>query len=585
MVVIAKRNKRKNRDRVLLSMFAILLLAGVSYFLVDKNNERAFESALNSKTDIPAPTAEPAGGFFTDSVTVNMRSFRPQFDIYYTTDGSIPSLSSKRYNGQVKFGDRTGERNLISSISTSPHWKPPAGEVSKSTVLKAAVYKKGVGFGKVLTHTYFVNDSGQNPWKLPVVSLSTDKKYLFDRQIGIYVLGDSYEDKDRFARKLIDLASPWWEHPANYKNRGSDWERPVTFEYYDASGKKQSSMNAGIRIHGNATRAFSQKSLRILFESNFSDEVLQYPLFKDRGHDRFASLILRTSGNDWTKTLMRDGVIHNTMRGTCVNTQSYQPVIVFLNGEYWGIHNIRERYDEENLALHLNVKEENVLLCEQVGMQLLCDNKEEMKWLNELGSMIKKPGVSLEKKMKVLNDAFEMQSFMDYIIAENFYANTDWPANNVEFYRIAGSGERSKYRFLLQDLDYGLGYYGNVEGHHANMFRHLKQSNAFISSMFRILEKDGEFATAFYKRYKELLDSKLNGKNITGHIDSAAALLRPNIQQHVRRWRYPVTIEKWESNVGGMKNFALNRGAVVKKQLENWYQSTKKEQLGYLPEK
>src|ERR1051326_8144010 len=131
--------------------------------------------------------------------------------------------------------------------------------------------------------------------------------------------------------------------------RGSNSERAVHIELFEKEGKGFSAP-AGVRINGNATRRYGQKSLRVTFSKKYGREGLEYPLFIGDSSQVYHCFILRNSGNDWNKTLFRDSFMQSLMAGGFADIQRSRPCIVFINGEYWGIHDIRERLDENYVA-------------------------------------------------------------------------------------------------------------------------------------------------------------------------------------------------------------------------------------------
>jgi hypothetical protein len=108
----------------------------------------------------------------------------------------------------------------------------------------------------------------------------------------------------------------------------------------------------GARIHGGYSRVFPQKSFRLYADHDYDEnKKFKYDLFPNQAYDingehidSFSRLILRGGGNDFFGVMFRDEVIQSLVSHLNIPTQAYRPSVVFLNGEYWGIYNIRERY-------------------------------------------------------------------------------------------------------------------------------------------------------------------------------------------------------------------------------------------------
>ena len=160
---------------------------------------------------------------------------------------------------------------------------------------------------------------------------------------------------------MYDSSLEPWEREGNFTQRGREWEREAYIEYFDG-GEAKFSQNLGIRIHGGATRTYPQKSIRLYARGEYGQEFIEYPIFGNKkimeeGNvaDKFKTLLLRNGGNDGQSTIFRDALMQSLVEHTSLDIQAYKPVIVFLNGEYWGIHNIRERFDRHYFEQYYGV--------------------------------------------------------------------------------------------------------------------------------------------------------------------------------------------------------------------------------------
>ncbi|MCA9947681.1 MAG: CotH kinase family protein, partial [Anaerolineales bacterium] len=218
---------------------------------------------------------------------------------------------------------RVGDPNVLSTIRTTlPNvfWQEPANEIFKGTVVRAMVDKSGALASSAATQTYFVDPAANGRYSLPVISIATDADNLFDPEIGIYVPGNY----------------------TNYAQSGIEWERPIHIEFYEADGTLGFAQNAGVRIHGSKSTIYHFKSLRIYARSEYGQDRIEYDLFPGWKNDEFERLILRNSGQDIYATMFRDAMAQSLVSHLSFDTQPYRPAIVFLNGEYWGVHNVRE---------------------------------------------------------------------------------------------------------------------------------------------------------------------------------------------------------------------------------------------------
>lgn len=171
---------------------------------------------------------------------------------------------------------------------------------------------------------------------------------MWSNQTGIYALGTNYDNNFPF------FGANFWE----------DWERPAHITMMEPSGQTAFSVNCGISIFGGWSRGNAQKSLSIFMRSEYGDDAIEYHLFDDKPIDQFHSLVLRNSGNDWNTSMMRDGMMSSLVRNLDIDLQAYRPAVMYLNGQYWGIHNIREKVNEDFLEANHGVPASNIDLLE-----------------------------------------------------------------------------------------------------------------------------------------------------------------------------------------------------------------------------
>ena len=143
---------------------------------------------------------------------------------------------------------------------------------------------------------------------------------------------------------------PFWG--ANFWN---DWERDVHFSFYEPNGDLGVALDAGVKIFGAWSRSNDQRSLSIFARGRYGFSDIEYPIFPQLDYDKFEAIVLRSSGNDWMRTNIKDVIATSLMDGSGLETQAYRPSIVYLNGEYWGLYNIREKVNEHFLDDKINV--------------------------------------------------------------------------------------------------------------------------------------------------------------------------------------------------------------------------------------
>ena len=346
------------------------------------------------------PAFSRPGGFYTAPFVLSLSDNDPNVTIYYTLDGSEPdpgNLDGKTYTYKNRYPLNTGDTTLgpllyrpirtyrystpfqindrslqsyqLASINIefSYSTRLPAGNMFKGTVVRARAFKPNAIPSRSITHTYFVNPGIMSRYSLPVISIVTDEDNFFGYTNGIYVAG-KVGDQWRVSNPGTGYNPSM---PTNFTQRGIEWERPAHFEMFDRDGSLLLAQNIGVRIHGGWSRAWFPKSLRLYARSEYdTDNAFEFPFFEGlekRGCPgepltSFRRLILRNSGNDWDRTYYRDALMQELVKHLPIDTMSYRPAIHFINGEYWGMANIRERYDDEYLETNYGVDPDDVVI-------------------------------------------------------------------------------------------------------------------------------------------------------------------------------------------------------------------------------
>ncbi len=242
--------------------------------------------------------------------------------ITYTLDGSIPTLNSPVYKSAI----------------------PIAGNVT----LRARVFAENAIPSITMSRQFLPSVSHD----LPVVTLITEPKNFFDQDTGIYVLGDEYEPQEPYR------GANFWE----------DWERDIHFSFYEKNGDFGFAFDGGVKIFGGWSRSNAQRSLAIFARGRYGLDEIDYSIFPHVDYTTFSSLVLRNSGNDWMYTFIRDAALTSLMAGTGLDYQDYRSVVTYLNGQYWGIYNLREKVNEDFIATRHGIDADDVNLLEGNGV-------------------------------------------------------------------------------------------------------------------------------------------------------------------------------------------------------------------------
>lgn len=524
----------------LLSISALVLAFGKSVIGLERSADTELVRYLEPQTMISFPDLGDLNS--GDSVF----AFNSEYTVFYSIDGGENFL-----NGGSSFALSDIENPNLIYTPASYHYKRPTGNLpeGKSVVVYLKHKTRSIQT-ETLTLNYF--DPGESD--LPVLALTLHLSDLNSEEEGLLVFGkESWSDEGFY--------NNWWNRNANFQQRGSKWERETNIQYYE-KGELKFEEQGGLKISGNATRGFPQKSFQLVARKTYGAEFFEYPFFGNDGAKKSRSLVVRNSGNDNTKTLFADLFMQTLAQDSYVTTQAGHPVVVYINGNYWGIYNLRERIDPYYLSKKEEVKEEEITILE--GNDLKDGDKEEKKKFDVLISKLSEAQNFSSELMNEVEAEMDLNSFTDYIIFETYYANTDWPTNNSICYK----SDAGKWKWVLHDLDYGLAYTGE-SAVKKNLFEKLENSNSSVGILFRFLMKDEAYKKQLITRSDYLISHALSGEKTASEFKKMSERYRPEVSNQVNRWRMIDSEDEWDKNCQLNLDFLKGRTAIYKKQLES----------------
>ena len=482
-----------------------------------------------------------------DSASCRVMVYNPSYEMYFSTNGG---KNWRNVGKDYCFQDVYCKD--ISLIPTSIRWKHPYEDVPTINSFRYVVQdnEKGVRSDyKVFT------DVSKIDTELPIIHLNVNEEDLFDEFKGLLVQGAASWNNS-------DFQEAWWYRDANYTQRGIEWEKPIIFQYFE-NGKEKIQSKCGLRISGNATRGFPQKSFRINARRKYGDDKLAYRFFGKAGQKKYESLVIRMSGNDNAKTMFADLLMHQLAEGSNLLVQKGKPVLLYLNGNYWGIYNLRERIDDYFIAKYSDCKKGDVTILEDGSASLKDGSENEQKRFLDLIEEVRAMDQVGDKELKRITSMIDLDSYIDYIFFETYYANNDWPVNNAMCYKVPGE----KWQWLLNDLDYSLAYPG-ADNVNLNMFDKIKGSSSVHAVLFNKLISNGKFKNQFKKRCRKNLTKFLNEDSVKRTFGDLKKQYEPEMEQQINRWRNIGSMSEWEDNCQKNLEFLLNRKKVYNKQLE-----------------
>lgn len=564
--------KRKSYPILYIILGIPLILLATFIILVQKKEDYNITDTIFNEEVTPPSFSNP-GGVFQNSFNLEL-STNKNCDIYYTLDGSQPTGRSQKYNHPIFIDSHLKKNNEILHVPTSPIWRPPLRDQKHGIIVRAISHQPGVGYSKVTNGLYYpkgtLEHNGFN-----IVNIIIPPDSLFNPLKGLYVLGEEYYSKKRMMEEKRTLSLKWWEYSANYHQRGKRWEREATIIVMDENGSVLLNQDIGLRINGQNTRAYPQKSLRIIADEKYGEPYFNYPFFDQLNYQKFKTFILRNSGNDWDRTLFKDALMHLLAKDTNADLQAYSPAVLYINGNYWGIHNIRERQDEYYLSHKYRTDLSNITMLrspQDVYFGLQGSGKPLAKLLDFTKNNSLKDSVNFHFVSKQI----DIDHFIDYIIIETFFVNTDWPQNNTKLYKFHTQNDymlkndvmAEQWRWMVYDLDFGFNQ-THPESHKTNMFNHLQQFNrSVISQLFFSLIENDSFKEKLSSRYKTVILQDFSTEKMLAQINKQATLYEPEINHQIARWRKPNSKNRWFREVENMRNFARERPSIALEHLE-----------------
>ena len=532
---------------------------------------------------LSAPFFSIPAGYYPDSAFVSISSSDAVATIRYTLNGSEPTLSSPVYFSPLLMKSRVGQINTFSMIPTNPSfnypingydtsradsrgWLPSLNEVYKSTVLKAKAFKTGYTSSPTAVAVYFIDALLSSRYSMPVISISTDSSNFFSDTTGIYVYG-------------LDTASG-----GNYSADGI--ERMVHIQFFETDGSLKISQYCGAKNHGGGGRHAPQKSLTLVARSAYGADSFGYQLFNDKSTDEFKSFLLRNGGHR-PDCFPRDDLAGRMVKNMNYEVQHSRNVIVFVNGEYWGIQSIKDLFDEHYLSNKYHVNKADVAILElgsSVDDGLPGDN---IHYLNMRDFAVNND-MTLASNYAYIKTQMDVDNFIDYQASEIYLGNGDWPSNNIKFWRYkssyyssnAGINRDGRWRWMMFDLDAGFG--GDCTGIYPNyngLTAAMSPTGGNSTLLLRALLVNPDFKDLFINRCADLLNTQFRSSRLTGIASVLNAEVTPEMSEHVARWRYPSvatdlltrsseipSLTKWNSINIDLLDFMNKRPGKVRKQ-------------------
>ncbi len=461
----------------------------------------------NLRVDGTVATVSPASGVYATNQTVTMSA--PSGVMHYTLDGSNPKITSPTYSAPIS--------------------------ITATTVVRAQVFETGKAPGPIVTRTYF---RGETQTNLPYISVVADPETLFGNTIGIYkneheTVSGSYGLKDVYKGK----------------------DAPGNIEYFAPGGSLAFAAGCGIRIGGENNWVHPQKALNIAIRGKYGNDDVAYDVFPGSGIALHTGFALRDGGDNWNLDMLRDCLYPKLTHGYMnVDTADYSPSVVFINGTYYGLHDIRQRWDDMWFAqtYHLSSDKIDHLLYGHItsaAITLGVDKGTNTDWLAFM-SFINTADLTVQANWDYVESRIDVDSFMDFIIAESYGNNTSW-AHNREFWKPKTPG--GKWRWFLTDMDRTFST-STLTGILSQL---LSSEDVLVRLKLNI-----PFKQRLAQRYAAHVAGTFKPSRVQSVIAAMDVEVAASVPRHVTRWApNGTTVATRDANIQNIKDYATQRAA------------------------
>ena len=453
-------------------------------------------------------------------------------------------------------GDGSGCGNVTDTTEeqTTEESSDETGETAGDDTQDLTGDENGATEEKVKTLDALYDNPCTGQYGIPVVAIWTDEE-AFNGENGIYQTTNFYEEKER----ILSFT-----------------------QVYSKSGELKSAAYTNLSMHGTGSLEMDMKSMRLYYDRDLTKEAnpnrLYYNLFDDEAVDvtgqaihSFRHIILRNGGNDNAYSMMRDLLAAKICRNLRADVMAGQPVLVYVNGEFQGLYNARERFDRQYFASHYLLEKEDVTIlevpspvlgvAEDARFVVAHGEEGDEEDFNDLVEYILSHDMTDSVNYEYVTDRLDVDSLIDVLCANSFFANADWGNNNVSVWRNKGTDTShvdNRWRFLIEDLDYSMGLVSTVNWEVVDM---LMAGNSFFGQMVRALMENAEFKNDYISRYEELLATDFSYSNTIGVLQELSTQMQNVIQLNIEKWGAPADYATWEEQVSVIRNFLKKRGS------------------------
>ena len=572
--------KRADTDKV---AYQSLKLSEASWTVLRQVTPRTTAGRVNGEIAgrLPEVAFSAPGGVYEQGFDLTMTA-PAGYTVYYSINGDDPrrawelGRTPTRYTGAIRLRDTTdmtwGQLTKLCASRMGSSYYPLASSFPGAAVIRAYAVRDADGaVTPMTTQTYFIG-SVYREWNMDMVSVSVSAEdFLGDD--GIYL-----------CRTAVH------EHI------------PAYVEFLSREGESVFSGWSEIAMNGRGSLGMRQKSFRILLKSDplGSDGVgenlntLNYDLFGEYANRTpdgervtwYRHTLLRNGGGDnsgctISRSHIGDAYIQRIDRFLKPDDMAYAPVMTFVNGEFWGLFNARDRLDTKYFTGKYGVAEQDFSMLEcpypltygwNVDYMAAYGDPAQADEFNALVRFIKTHNMADVSNYLYVSGKIDIDGLIDFFCAQIYLCCSDWPGNNIKVWRNTNpdGGMDTKWHFCIVDTDHGVGLNSTLD---TDLFGVINDGS-ILGAVVNHLMQNNSFRERFILRFVWCTEIYFQPDRLVAELDALIARITPVMQLQLSRWRVTdgsmTTYETWWSYIEVIRNFVTNRPAYARRQLMSW---------------
>lgn len=527
-------NKKQKMGLLLIICVAVV---GILIFHNDMIWKRDVTCNTWEIDDVRQPSFSVESGYYKDPF---MLEIKPKLggEIYYTLDGSEPNCSKIKYTSPIMIEDASKQPNIWSAyenLSNNAYYIPKE-PVAKAVVVRAVEYYGDGMLSNINTAVYFVGNRMEQYISIPNLVIVTEPDNLFGYERGIMVLGKTYDDwiATLTTEELDQLPTePDYHVSSNFRNKGEDWEREVNLQYFE-DGKLIWKQDVGIRNRGKASSVGPTKCFNIYAREEYDGNSKLLFSFDNGRIPDIASLRNK-------ETILHDGLIISLLGDRFIAPFYCQPVNFFVDGEYWGLYNLTEKYNRQFFEDYYNVKKDYVSIHKYHEFQAKTEELEQRsseEW-NYLYDFIANHDLALQDNYSVVCSMIDLDSFIDYYCTQIFVDSQDCSEEyNVMQWKSTEIDEKNpymdgKWRWVLYDIDWTL-----KEKAKDNLNCEIREGRPAFGEhkLLKALLSNEEFEQRFINTMMDLMNKNFRSDNVSPRLEELADEISASVVLHNKRF-------------------------------------------------